>query len=90
MSVFLVALTRPGNKGWGILEENWPGRYHIVSNAIAFIAPTGITTSKQIKETLDISTGPDSASGVVVNMIGGGYDGVLPSDAADWIRGTQR
>ena len=65
MSIYLVTLNEDSADEWATLKTTWPGRYHILTNRIAFVAPQGLSLSEDIAETLGMNEEMD-VTGLVI------------------------
>lgn len=59
MSIYLVALNDDSPDDWATLKRTWPGRHHILTDRIAFVAPTELSLCKDIGETLGMNKEKD-------------------------------
>ena len=85
MTVYLIALAKEDREAWGKVRSEWPGRYHIVSETMAFVSPEGIATPESIRDLIGIEPS-SNRSGIIVTLAADRISGVLPSAAVDWIR----
>lgn len=88
MSVYLIALHERSDSVWRKMEEAWPGRHHVITSTLAFVAPRGISTPSEIAKVLGITAGEDDrALGFVLQM--DSYSGRSFTEAVDWLKKAQ-
>ena len=86
MSVFLIALAEPDETAWSRLRDKWPDRHRVISDTLAMVAPGGVFSAMQIKETVGIGVGDAEPAGLVVDMPRLGFGGALDTASAQWLR----
>ena len=86
MSVYIIALHQESASVWQQMKDTWPGRHHVITSTLAFVAPPGISTPSEVANTLGI-TKDDGALGFVLQM--DSYSGRSFTAAVEWLRKAQ-
>lgn len=86
MSVFLVALSEPDTGAWISVQTEWPEHHLLISDTLALVAPPGIQTTSEIQGIVGIRAELNTPTGMVIELVEGKYNGVLPANTVDWLR----
>ena len=86
MSVYLIALSEPNEESWKKISERWPDSHYPLTDTLALVLASGISTPSQIREAVGIRAEKGCASGLVVSVHQYDYAGVLTSSAVNWLK----
>ena len=67
MSIYIITMNEPNETTWETVKSEWPDRYHILTEHIAFVAPKDMTLTSDIANKLGMN-GEDGILGIVVEM----------------------
>ena len=86
MSVYGVFLNEPDREAWQTLETTWPDRHFILNGNLAFVAPEGIITTKQIAENVGLGS-ERGVRGIVFEWVA--HNGYNSGELWEWLRKAQ-
>ena len=86
MSTYAVYLNEPDAQAWDAIKTTWPGRYFILTDHLAFVAPEGITTTAAVAEIVGIGE-ERKVAGIVFDWMA--HNGFNRSDLWEWLRKAQ-
>lgn len=86
MAVYAVYLNEPDEAVWQKLQAKWPGRHHVVTGNMAFVAPEGIATTADVVEAAGLGGDPE-VLGIVIAC--GAYNGFHRGDLWEWLQEVQ-
>ena len=89
MSIFLIALIEPDDEVWRVVREEWADHHEMLSDAMAFVRPPGVSTPNTVKERIGISPEEDAPTGIVVEISPGSVSGALPTRSVEWLRAAE-
>ena len=86
MSVYLITLQEKNEAVWEKIRTTWPKRHRIETDALAFVAPEGITVAEDVSEAIGMNSEED-VSGFVVQMES--YAGRSFKSTIKWIKNAE-
>lgn len=87
MSIYLVALNEDTQDGWRVLKQQWPGRFYILNDHLAFVAPQDVNEADRIATILGMSD-QKQVAGFVLEL-SGEFQGYNDNALWDWIDKVQ-
>ena len=88
MSIYLIALIQPSDEAWAALKEEWSGRYYILSDRIAFVAPNEserVIVTEDICEALGVFDSSGGANGIVAEITYANINGYTSKSLWEWL-----
>lgn len=84
VDVYAVILREPEEAVWQKIREEWPDRHYILTDRLAFVALSGVSTADQICATLGISP---KIHGLVIELFDS-YQGYFEQgqELGEWLR----
>ena len=82
MSTYAIFLNVPNQDAWEGLKAEWPGRYFIMDDRLAFVAPEGITTTTDIANVVGINQ-ETARLGIVLEY--SSHTGFNRNDLWEWL-----
>lgn len=83
MSVYAILLQTPQQSMWTKVQEKWPDRHYIMNDIVAFVSPSGISTSHGVADMLGINS-QEKEIGLVVEVTAS-HRGYVSGNLVEWL-----